>query len=150
MFAGQDPRGIYRGSYDPTVTGRIRWNDAPELDISGIDVTAFPGLAGRLRISSFAECNGQLYAAIGQQIYERIDATAPHWHLVYTNPHPAHSETGLRGLTAIASPIGAQVLLAAIEGAEARIIRVDPSDGSETTDLDLAGFLGNAWHTRAA
>jgi hypothetical protein len=28
---------------------------------------------GYLRVSSFAECNGQLYTAIGQHIYERID-----------------------------------------------------------------------------
>jgi len=148
VFAGQDPRGIFRGSYDASLPGRIRWSDAPELDISRIPTAAFPGLAGRLRVSSFAECNGRLYAAVGQQIYERVDGAAPRWQLVYTNPHPFHSETGLRGLTALAKPDGGQILLAAIEGANSRIVRIDPRDGSETTDLDLGGFLSNAWRTR--
>jgi hypothetical protein len=147
VFAGQDPRGIFRGSYDPTVAGRIRWSDTPEFDISRIATTAFPGLAGRLRVNGFAECNGRLYAAVGQQIYERSDGAEPHWRLAYTNPHPAHSETGLRGLTAIANPNGGQALLAAIEGANARIVQVDPGSGSEMTELDLAGLLSNAWQT---
>jgi hypothetical protein len=54
------------------------------------------GLAGRLRISSFAEANRRLYAAVGHQIYERLDRRAPRWRLVYTNPRPGHSESGLR------------------------------------------------------
>jgi len=148
VFAGQDPRGIFRGSYDPAVAGRIRWSSTPELDISRIDTTVFPGLAGRLRVSSFAECNNRLYAAVGQQIYQRVDGAEPHWRLVYTNADPARSETGLRGLTTISTANGGQRLLAAVEGARARIVQVDPDTGSETTDLDLAGFLGKAWQTR--
>jgi hypothetical protein len=102
-------------------------------------------------VSSFAECNGRLYAAVGQQIYERIDGTAPHWRLVYTNPRARRSETGLRGLTAVPNPSGSgEVLLAAVEGDAARIIRVDPNDGSEATDLDLETFLSNHWQTRAS
>jgi hypothetical protein len=151
VFAGQDPRGVFSGGYDATVPGRIRWGATPELDISPISASAFPGLAGRLRISSFAECNGRLYAAVGQQIYERIDRAAPHWRLVYTNPHPRRSETGLRGLTTVTSSSGSgEVLLAAVEGDGARIIRVDPNDGSEATDLDLETFLSNHWQTRAS
>ena len=79
-FAGEMPRGIFAGSYDPMAPGRIRWSVAPELDASGVS-TVFSGLAGRLRVSSFAEANGRLYAAIGQQIYERIDGRAPRWRL---------------------------------------------------------------------
>ncbi|MGA2792927.1 MAG: hypothetical protein ABSE69_05250 [Roseiarcus sp.] len=146
VFAGQDPRGVFRGAYDPTVPGRIRWSEAPELDISTISVEAFPGLEGRLRISSFAECDGRLYAAVGQQIYERIDGAEPHWRLIYSNPRPGRSETGLRGLSAVPDPAaGGQALIAAVEGSEARIVRVDPHDGSESTDLDLKDFLGKAW-----
>jgi hypothetical protein len=77
VFAGQDPRGIFSGGYDAAVPGRIRWGSAPEMDISSIPTSAFPSLAGRLRVSSFAECNGRLYAAIGQQIYERKDVSGP-------------------------------------------------------------------------
>jgi hypothetical protein len=74
----------------------------------------------------------------------------PHWRLVYTNRYPGHSETGLRGLTAIPSPSGhGEVLLAAVEGNAARIVRVDPRDGSETTELGVADFLGQQWGMRA-
>ena len=146
VFAGNDPRGIFAGVYDPTAAGRIVWGAAPELDISAISSAGFRGLAGRLRVSSFAECNGALYAAAGQQIYRRDDGAEPRWRLVYTNPRPGFSETGLRGLTAIPNPTGAgEVLLAAVEGDAARIVRVDPGTGAETTDIDLRGFLANAW-----
>jgi hypothetical protein len=149
VFAGQDPQGVFRGAYDPAVPGRIRWSNAPELDISAISQAAFPGLEGRLRISSFAECGGRLYAAVGQQIYERIDGAEPHWRLIYSNPRPGRSETGLRGLTAAPDLAGdGQVLIAAVEGSEARIVRVDPHGGSEATDLDLKDFLRKAWGMR--
>jgi hypothetical protein len=99
-----------------------------------------------LRVSGFAECNDRLYAAVGQEIYERIDGAKPRWRLIYSNPSPGRSQTGLRGLTAIANPAGpGQVLIAAIEGSEGRIVRIDPRDGSEVTDLDLAQYLGKAW-----
>ncbi len=151
VLAGQDPRGIFSGSYDATATGRIRWGAAPELDISQISTSGFPGLAGRLRVSSFAECNDRLYAAVGQQIYERSDGPEPHWRFVYSNPHPGRSETGLRGLTAVPNPSGSgEVLLAAVEGDAARVVRVDPKDGSEATELDLGSFLGTAWQMRVS
>jgi hypothetical protein len=146
VFAGHDPHGVFTGVYDPTVPGRIRWSETPEFDISAISVAEFPGMEGRLRITSFAEANGRLYATVGQQIYERTDGQAPNWRLVYTNSTPGRSQSGLRGLTAVPSPDGhGQVLLAAVEGTEPRIVRIDPRDGSEATDLDLHDFLGKAW-----
>lgn len=146
VFAGQNPRGIFSGSYDPTVAGRIRWDAAPELDLSAVSAAGISGRNGYLRVSSFAQCNGRLYAAIGQHIYERTDGPRAHWRLVYTNAYPGHSETGLRGLTAIANPAGnGEVLLAAVEGNAARLVRVDPRDGSETTELDLTTFLRQRW-----
>src|SRR5260370_30235563 len=90
VFSGQDPRGIFSGNYDATATGRVRWGAATELDISRISMSSFPGLAGRLRVSS-----GRLYAASGHQIYERIDGPEPRWRLGYANPHPSRSATGL-------------------------------------------------------
>jgi hypothetical protein len=148
LFAGQDPRGIFRGSYDATVAGGIAWTSAPELDISRIDARTFPGLAGMVRVTSFAECSGRLYAAVGQQVYERIDGPTPGWQLVYTNPRPYRSESGLRGLTTVVDGGGHEMLLAAVEGVNARIVRIDPRDGSETTELDLTRFLGDAWKMR--
>jgi poly(A) polymerase len=145
-FAGNDPHGVFSGVYDPAVPGRIRWSQTPELDISTISVAEFPGLAGRLRVTSFAECNDRLYATVGQQIYERIDGETPRWRLIYTNRNPGRSQSGLRGLTAVPSPNGqGQALLAAVEGTEPRIIRFDPRDGSDATDLDLHEFLSRAW-----
>ena len=146
VFAGNDPRGIFAGSYDPARPGRSRWGAAPELDISAISTAGFRGLAGRLRVNAFAECDGVLYAAVGQQIYRRDDGAAPRWRLVYTNPDPGHSETGLRGLTAVPNPAGqGEVLLAAVEGNAGRIVRLDPASGAETSELDIRAFLAAAW-----
>src|SRR2546429_7959951 len=102
----------------------------------------------RLPVSTFAEATGRLYAAVGQQICERVDGPTPQWRLIYTNPRPGHSETGLRGLTAIPGGSGGEALLAAVEGSEARLVRVDPASGSEATELDLRDFLGRAWGMR--
>ncbi len=140
VFAGQMPHGIFAGHYDTAVPGQIRWEPVPELDASSAS-TGFSGLTGRLRVSSFAETNGRLYAAVGQQIFARVDGATPRWQPVYTNPRPGHSETGLRGLTAIEG--GA--LLAAVEGNAARIVRIDPRSGSDTTELELAAFLARHW-----
>lgn len=148
-FAG-DTRGIFAGAYDPGVTGRIRWASSPELAVGGIDIAAFPGLSGRLRISSFAEASGRLYAAIGQQVWVREDGATPRWRLLYTDPAPHYSQTGLRGLTTLREPGRDDVLLAAIEGNDSRIVRIDPVTGAESTDLDLAQFLDAAWETRVS
>ena len=48
----------------------------------------------------------------------------------------------MRRLTPIASPVGGgEALLVAFEDSAPRIVRVDPRDGSEATELDLADFL---------
>jgi hypothetical protein len=145
VFAGHT-RGIFSGSYDADAPGRIRWGTSPEVDGSTVS-TAFSGLAGRLRVSSFAEAIGRLYAAVGQQIYERVDGPKPQWRVIYTNPRPGHSETGLRGLTAVAGA-GGEALLAAVEGNAARVIRIDPTSGGEATELDLEEFLPQVWGMR--
>ena len=149
IFAGNDRHGIVSGGYDDASVGGIRWGSAPELDISRLSAPSFPGLS-LLRVASFAECNGILYATVGQQIYRRLDGVPPRWELFYTNPRPGYSETGLRGLTAVANPSGSgQALLVAVEGDAARIIRIDPASGQETTELDIPGFLSSAWTTKA-
>jgi len=151
VFAGQDPRGIFSGSYDASLPGRVRWRSTPELSLADVPTSGLSGANAKLRVTSFAECNGRLYVAIGQHVYERLDGPEPNWRLVYTNPHPGRSETGLRGLTPIPSPSGGgEVLLAAVEGTAARIVRVDPRDGSEATDLDLMDFLGRTWGMRVS
>jgi hypothetical protein len=149
VFAGEMPRGIFAGAYDPAAVGQIRWETTAELDASSVS-TAFLGLAGRLRVSSFAEANGRLYAAVGHQVFERIDGPTPRWRLVYSNPRPGHSETGLRGLTAVPARAGGEALLAAVEGNVPRIVRISPGDGGEVTELAFDDFLARQWGMRPA
>jgi hypothetical protein len=149
VFAG-DTGGVFAGAHDPAVAGSIRWSMTPELAMAGLAADRFPGLAGRLRISSFAEAGNRLFAAIGQQIWVRDDGATPRWRTLYTNPAPVYSQTGLRGLTAVTDPGKPVALLAAIEGNRSRIVRVDPSTGEEATELDVAGYLDAAWGTRVS
>jgi hypothetical protein len=148
VFAG-DPSGIFRGAFDVT-SGPLRWDLSPELAFADLKIPAAPGIGDRLRVGAFAEANGVLYASVGQQIYQRRDGRTPSWRLLYTNPQQHVTETGLRGMTAVATPPGREMLLAVAEGYQSRIVRIDPADGSEATDLDLDAFLNRAWATRVS
>jgi hypothetical protein len=148
VFAGQSPRGIFDGVLDAGAPGHIRWAAAPEFSL-GAASKNFPGLEKGVRVTGFAEADGTLFAAVGQQIFARNDGESPHWRLLYTNPQKNFSKTGLRGLTAIGGP-GGETLIAAVEGEHARILRIDPKSGAETTELDLEKFIGKEWGTRIA
>lgn len=148
VFAG-DTRGVFAGVYDRIVPGGVRWGASRELKLTA-DMAGGPGLAGRLRISSFAEAGGRLFVAIGQQVWVRQDGTGPQWRLLYTNPMPFYSQTGLRGLTAVTEPDGHQILLAAVEGNKSRVVRIDPETGADATDLDVVGLLDRAWGTKVS
>ncbi|HWM95358.1 MAG TPA: hypothetical protein VN493_31685 [Thermoanaerobaculia bacterium] len=132
IFAGVLPNGLYSGVYDPEAPGRIRWDAEPEL--TGYDQ----------RPLSFAECNGVLYMAAKPHLFRRIDGEQPRWETAYTIPGPVHKFSfGLRGLTPIPNPSGpGEVLLAALEGYPAWIIRLDPAKGFESTlEVDLVDFV---------
>ncbi len=153
VFAGEDPHGIFRGTYDP-VSVNVDWNLTTEFNISTINPAPWTETGLTVRVMSFAECtnaSGQtnLYASVGQQIYKRIDGKTPSWRLVYTNPIPGTaSQSGLRGLTAIPNPSGpGQVLLVTVEGTSPRVIRFDPNTNIGVTDLNLSTFVGAAWGT---
>lgn len=148
VFAG-DTRGIFAGVHDPAVSGGVRWGAAPELALTD-SMANGPGLAGRLRISGFAEAGGRLFAAIGQQVWVRQDGISPQWQLLYTNPQLFYSQTGLRGLTAVTEPGGHQTLLAAVEGRRSRIVRINPDTGADATDLDVTGLLDRIWGTQVS
>jgi hypothetical protein len=148
VFAG-DPSGIFRGAFD-LASGSLRWDLSPELAFAELNIPAAPGIGDRLRVGAFAEANGVLYASVGQQIYQRGDGRTPSWRLLYTNPQQHVTETGLRGMTAVASPAGREMLLAVAEGYQSRIVRIDPADGSEATELDLDAFLNRAWATKVS
>ena len=148
VFAG-DPSGIFRGAFDPE-SGSVRWEKTPELRFADLNIPAAPGIGDRLRVGAFAEANGVLYVSVGQQIYQRRDGGAPSWRLLYTNPQQHVTETGLRGMTAVPTGAGRDMLLAVAEGYQSRIIRIAPADGSEVTELDLDAFLNRAWSTKVS
>ncbi len=155
VFAGQSPHGVFSGTYDATIAGRIRWSAKPELDLFAMGVRATTNDHTsrenilKPRVTSFAECNGRLYATLGAQVFERIDGTNPHWHAAYTDRNLGHSETGLRGLTTIPNPSGTgEVLLTAVEGSASRILRIDPTTGADVVELDVIQFLSKEWGAR--
>lgn len=143
VFAGQMPHGIFSGSYNPEAEGRIQWSAISELTADSVG-DDFSGLHGHHRVTSFAEANGKFYATVGQHVFERVDGALPRWRSIYTNPMPGHSETGLRGLTAV-SFAGTSMLLAAVEGSAARIVRINPETGQDFPELDLRAFLSRSW-----
>lgn len=153
VFAG-DSQGIFRGWYEAGVPGgpaeHIQWMSTPELSTDGLAADGFPGLAGRLRISSFAEAQGRVFAANGQQVWVRQDGAAAQWRLFHSNSQPNYSQTGLRGLTTVSESGTSAFLLAAVEGRQSRIVRIDPLSGAETTDLELSDLLDKAWGTRVS
>jgi poly(A) polymerase len=139
VFAGTSPLGIFSGTYDPEVPGKIRWEDKAEM-------------AGYTRRPmAFTECNGRLYVSIKPDIYRRVDGETPRWEKVYTIPVPLIvPSSGLRGLTTVPRPSGVgQVLLAALEGDRCRVVRIDPEDDfRETVELEVLDFLGEHWGQR--
>jgi len=127
---------IISGTYDPSVPGRIRWNRVPEF-------TGF-----NERVLGFVECNRRLYFAAKPKIYERtVDGVDPKWKEVYSYPHEMRRvSSGLRGLTAVSDRRSSEVILAAVEGVPALIIRVDPAHHFKaTTELDIDRFLQHQW-----
>ncbi len=139
VFAGTSPLGIFSGTYNPEVPGKIRWEDTAEMD------------GYTRRPMSFTECNGRLYVSIKPDIYRRIDGDVPQWEKVYTIPVPLIvPSSGLRGLTTVPRPSGSgQVLLAALEGDRCRVVRIDPEDDfRETIELEVLDFLGEHWGQR--
>jgi hypothetical protein len=138
VLAAAAPNGIFSGVFDAAAPGRVRWEKEPELTGFG-------------RSMGFAECDGALYMAALPHLYRRVDGAAPRWEKVYTIPDKLpKSSVGLRGLTAIPNPAGrGELLLAALDGSPARILRFDPAhlDRPET-ELDVLDFLDRQWKRR--
>jgi hypothetical protein len=149
VFAGAS-NAIFPGIYEPRAK-KIVWNSKPEWQGEYFGV---PGAVGR--VSSFAECNGRLYAAIHGEIYERLDGSSPTWKKVFHVGIRSPNVTGLRGLTSIRDDSGdGEVLLASVEDSPARIYRIDPrvSDGAGnyrgSLELNVSQFLTQALNTKA-
>jgi hypothetical protein len=141
LFAGAEQgdvsdAAIYRGVYDRSALGSIRWNPAPET------------IALRQRVMSMVDCNGALFAAVKPSIFRRNDRTNS-WEVIYTYPitYPFDQKysSGFRGLTCIKGPGGNNVLLSGFEGVEGDILTIDPQTGLVAVELDSRQFLTHQW-----
>lgn len=144
-FAGCLPQGVLAGVYAPTLPGKIRWRTKAEVLPSS---TTFEG-----RPMAFTDCNNQLHLAAAPAVLRRIDGNSPRWEVVFTYPlnvSPGGS-SGFRGLTAVPNPNGTgQSLLAALEGNQGQMVRLDPSTTlpyKATKELDIMANLTAAWKT---
>ena len=138
---GDQSGAIISGVYDPSVPGRIRWDQKPEF-------TDF-----RNRVMGFVECNRGLYFAAKPSLFQRaLNGNSPKWKEVCSySPELARTNSGLRGLTAISDPHapGHDLILAALEGDHknhARIVAIDPlHHHSMRSELDIVNFLIAQW-----
>ncbi|NWG14899.1 MAG: hypothetical protein HXY20_15370 [Acidobacteria bacterium] len=169
IFAGLNCGRIYRGSYDPSERGCIRWEAQPERTAA-----VLPGKGRKIydysRVLCFAEGNGDLYIAarittdkngkpIDGGLYRRVDGHKPFWELVYrwAIDKDVLQSRFLRGLTAVPDPKDGkhQVLIANFEY-PGLIVRFDPtrkdSSGSilREQELDIKEFFNRVWNTPTA
>jgi hypothetical protein len=144
LFIGAANGGIFKGVYDATVAGRIRWVGTNEVDST----------LGRPQ--SMAEANGSLYVSFdyggitvtGQTggVYRRTDGPVPSWQQVYRNydaSQPNQNQT-FRGLTAVPSLSGpGEAVLGGIEVVPAPLItRIEPSVGDAAfTELNYWDYF---------
>lgn len=145
LFVGAANGGMFRGVYDPTVPGRIRWTGEDEVNSS----------FGR--VHSMTVANGSLYASFdyggltvqGQQggVFRRVDGPRPAWQRVYQNydpRYPTWNQTA-RGITAVPAEdgSGSEVILVGVEWPPAPIIvRIEPhNDHRAVTELDYHAYF---------
>jgi hypothetical protein len=146
IFFGSD-YGIYRGTYD-SATRTVVWPDATETWGTAPDGgSETPPLNAGWRVMAFADCGGRIYASVGPSIYQRQDGPSPTWTTVFSypfvNPTPKFlsGTGGLRGLYCFQNG-GSPVLMTAVEGPAARVLRIDPNNGFRSTlDEDVVGLL---------
>lgn len=144
LFAGMASGAVYRGCYDASAPGRLRWSSTPEI-------------TGSERVHPSVIANGRLYVAIGSNnnpndriggLYRRVDGATPSWEFVYEWPTNATGGgPGLRGLTAVPDPLGGshQVLIGTLED-RGVVIRIDPLRGDRVVDeLDFSALFTSAW-----
>jgi PKD repeat protein len=148
LFAGLNNGAVFRGRYDASLPGKIRWDSTPEMTGTGLVVD---------RIMAFTTCNGVCYAArkingaaqpVTGGLYRRNDATRT-WSLVYRWPTTTLAQTEfLRGLTTVPDPLGGghEIILGAFE-VPGTIVRFDPTVSDPvngigvTTELDIRAYF---------
>ena len=152
IFAGMgsksSPAGVYSAVYD-SGSNMLRWDSEPETWLTK-PYSKPP--KDPIRVTSFTEANGRLYATAYNRIFEREDGETPIWRSVYEHPMVVDSGrgTGFRGMTAIPNPTGeGRVLLLSLEDNPFLILRVDPHGAFKAVEeLNVSEFLSKAWKTR--
>jgi len=164
VFAGSATGRLYRGVYDASEPGLIKWDAKPELE----------GLVGNFLCA--AEANGVAYFGVAygpiasnermtterpvkdHGIFRRVDGEPARWEWVPVKewedpatPGRSLRTSQLRGLTAAPAPDGkGEVLLVAWDTRDAVIERIDPRDGFKATvELNVRDFLAESWGRRA-
>ncbi len=133
LFAGLMNYGIFSGTYNKQLPGKIQWNTTPEF-IAPLNE----------RVMGFTVCNNIIYCATSDggigHIYKRSDGTGT-WTLVKTLSGAGESED-LRGLSAVPDPGGNGQVLWFYWNSNA--IRVDPRNGyQQTTEYNLTAGLSS-------
>lgn len=135
IFAGGSPLGVFSGVYDPTVPGRIRWGETPELEYDN-------------RFMSFTEANGNLYTGAKPYLFRRVDGPEPSWRVVLQYPDPPPAGEGLRAMSAI-PPLGGgtnEVLLSTYDSGGGFVVRILPYLGHiYLFELDVREYLRERW-----
>jgi hypothetical protein len=164
-FAGGTMGGIFHGLLSANRGAKqniIKWVTGSEnMEFVETDYQGPPCTDNKLRLSTFAEAGRKEYATICHQIYVRIDGAQghckpseveahgnhcqPRWKPFWTDPEPAYSETGLRGLTKVVYQ-GKDVLLVGGEGYLIHIYRIDPDTGVGVAEFDVLNYLSNHWN----
>jgi len=142
---------VFRGAYN-AATGLVEWNTTPE--ITGSD-----------RVLSGGECNGALYACVGNNgiagdniggVFYRQDGPVPQWKFVYEWPTNTRNPD-IRGFTAVPHPkgFGYDVALVTLESF-GKVYMIDPIGGDPrnghlvTEELNIQTFLGDEWNGGAS
>jgi poly(A) polymerase len=135
LFISVGVLGLYTGSFDPSVPGRIAWDPKPES----------PAVSGAgTRILAIVEGNDNLFYSEGTKIFRRIDGEQPRYELVLDMSGQVDSRTsrarfqsigGIRGLSAIEGSVPGRKSLIFVwhngSQSQACIHRLDPKpDGS--------------------
>jgi hypothetical protein len=143
VFAGMRNGALYKGVYDDSVVGKIKWESMPEFTPPS-----------SVRILSGANANRVLHLSTGDDgsatngaIYKRIDGAAASWQLVYQAPTTTPSAfSGIRGLTAAPSLNGGGEILLGAREKPGIIIRIDPMNGyAVTTEMDYRSLYIARW-----
>ena len=160
VLAGSATGRLYRGVYDASEPGLIKWDAKPELE----------GLVGNFLCA--AEANGVAYFGVAygpiasnermtterpvkdHGLFRRVDGPTARWEWVpikqWEDPQqPGRSlrTSQLHGLTAVPAPDGkGEVLLVAWDTRDAVIERIAPRNNFKTTvELNLREFFAKRW-----